>query len=161
MFRTLCCSTLLLFSSAFGEDPSKDTDVKVLAAVQKYDPALQKKDYSFKDVQLTNKDGCKNPIVFLNGNSGYCGTGGCTILVLSCTLEGFSVISDTSVAMTPVYISSKSSNGYKDIKVHAKKKGLVILKFNGETYPTNASVVPKTKKASDDALLMQDSDVFR
>jgi len=136
------------------------TDAKVLATLQQYDKTLTKETFSYKLARISQEKNCKSPVVFLNGKSGDCGTCGCSILILDCTAEGYRIIGNTSVSMPPVYVASTSSHGYRDIKVDAGKKGLVVLKFDGKRYPENASMAPKSKKLSEDRLLLTDKDVF-
>ena len=136
------------------------TDDKVLQTLQKFDSALTKETFTYKLADISQNKSCRSPIVFLNGKSGYCGTGGCDILVLDCTADGYKIIGNTSVAMTPLYVAKTSTHGYRDIKVNAGRKGTVVLKFDGKKYPDNASIAPKTKVLPGDHLLLSDEDVF-
>jgi len=140
--------------------PQGQTDEKVLAALQQYDKTLSSAMFSYKLANISQEKTCKSPVVFLNGKSGYCGTGGCNMFILDCTENGYKIIGNTSVAMPPVYVAATSSHGYRDIKVDAGKKGLVVLKFDGKKYPENASMAPKSKKLSGDTLLLSEKDVF-
>jgi len=97
--------------------PQDKTDEKVLAALQQYDKTLSSAMFSYKLANISQEKKCKSPVVFLNGKSGYCGTGGCNMFILDCTENGYKIIGNTSVAMPPVYVAATSSHGYKDIKV--------------------------------------------
>ena len=161
MKNILGVGILLLLSSHAGAGPANaETDTAVLTALQKYDKALTKGTYTYKLAHLSRDRSCNSPIVFLNAKSGYCGTGGCNLLILDCTSKGYRIIGSTSVAMPPVYVSANFSHGYRDIKVEAGRKGLVVLKFDGKQYPENASMAPVGKKLPDDQLLLSEKDVF-
>lgn len=154
-------SIALLWSiHVYADTVQGKTDAKVLAALQQYDKTLIKGTFSYKLAKISQEQSCKSPIVFLNGKSGYCGTGGCSMMILDCTVKGYKIIGNTSVSMPPVYVASTSSHGYRDIKVDAGKKGLVVLKFDGVKYPENASMAPKSQKLSEDRLLLSEKDVF-
>ena len=64
------------------------------------------------------------------------------------------------VADAPVYLSTHSSNGYRDIKLYARKVGNVVLKYNGKKYPDNASMQPKSNKEPSDVLIMNSAQAF-
>ena len=152
--------TLLAGVYLHAGTPQDKTDAKVLAALQQYDKTLNSTMFSYKLANISQEKKCKSPLVFLNGKSGYCGTGGCNMFILDCIENGYKIIGNTSVVMPPVYVAVTSSHGYRDIKVDAGKKGLVVLKFDGEKYPENASMAPKSKKLSEDTLLLSEKDVF-
>ncbi len=160
MTRAIMFGAAVAVSLLCGESLGKKSDTKVLETLQKYDTTLTDKSFSYKSIRLSKENNCEFPVVFLNGGSGYCGTRGCTMLVLECIKTGYRVMSTTSVAMPPVYISLESTNGLHDIKLYNKNRGLVVLKFDGKRYPSNASMVPKTKKEPSDILLLKEEDVF-
>jgi len=151
---------LLLSTYTYADTAQEKIDVNVLATLQKYDKTLTTGTFVYKLAKISKKKDCKSLIVFLNGKSGYCGTGGCTMLILDCTEKGYRIIGNTSVAMPPVYVAETSSYGYRDIKVDAGKKGLVVLHFDGKKYPDNASMAPANKKLSSDRLLFSDKDIL-
>jgi hypothetical protein len=85
-------------------------------------------------------------IVYLTGD-GWCGTGGCTILVLSPTSSDYKLISKITIARPPVRVLSTTSNAWHDISVLVQGGGIqpghyAKLPFNGKTYPSNPSVPP-------------------
>ena len=133
---------------------------KIFSALKKFDNLLGADSYAARLVRLKDDSPCENPSVFLNGKSGYCGTGGCTFLVLKCTEKGYEVMSNTSVADAPVYLSTHSTNGYRDIKLYARKVGDVVLKYDGKKYPDNASMESKSIKEPSDILIMDAEQAF-
>ncbi|MCU0375337.1 MAG: hypothetical protein MUF24_08520 [Chitinophagaceae bacterium] len=83
-----------------------------------------------------NGDGTNEIWVALNGRY-FCGTGGCTILLLNA--EG-NTITPFTVTDTPVVIAAESSGGWRNIFLsHGGKYRL--LKYNGKSYPSNPSLV--------------------
>ncbi|MEA3468882.1 MAG: hypothetical protein U9R57_11790 [Thermodesulfobacteriota bacterium] len=153
---------LLLTGSSFATDdttvkePNEVTAAKILSAVQKFDDMVKMDGYSAKLVSLKEDDSCENPIVFLNGLSGYCGSAGCTLLVMDCNAEGYKVMGKTTVSNRPVSLSASETKGYRDIKVRVRDTGIVVLKHDGKAYTKNASKAPKSKKESSDTMIFDE-----
>lgn len=90
----------------------------------------------------------KTIIAYLNGTE-YCGSGGCTAIVLSYR-EGdnkFRLEARLTVAQLPIILLQSSSHGWRDMAVHISARdeasSFAILRFNGQSYPSNPSMVPK------------------
>lgn len=99
--------------------------------------------YSSAFVDL-NDDGKPEAIVYLAGR-GWCGTGGCTTLVLASTKSSFRVVSKIAVTRPPIRVLDTKSKGWHDISVRVQGGGLQAgyearLSFDGETYPSNPSL---------------------
>ncbi|MBM3163127.1 MAG: META domain-containing protein [Chlorobi bacterium] len=70
--------------------------------------------YASERVDL-NGDGREEVLVYLMGPF-FCGTGGCTLLVLGEAPEGgYAVVSDFPITQLPVIVSDGKSNGWNDI----------------------------------------------
>ena len=138
----------------------KETDEtrapKVLSALKKFDTLLEKNAYDVKFFTLKENSQCENPMVFLNGLSGYCGSAGCTLLVLDCTDDGYKVMGKTTVSNRPVSLSATSTKGYRDIKVRVKNEGIVSLKHEGKAYTKNASKALKAKAEASDIMIFDE-----
>lgn len=133
---------------------------KVAKLVHDYDASIPKDGYLYRAVQLSEGEDCPSPLIFLNGKSGYCGTGGCTVLITACDGKGgYRILGEPSVSDAPIYRASSSHHGYYDIKVHARKRGQVLLRFDGKHYPDNASMAPATKVLPDDRLIISEKDL--
>ena len=152
----LATGTLFAEEKTIVKDVDETTGSKVLSALKKFDDLLKVDAYDVKLVDLKEEGKCENPIVLLNGLSGYCGSGGCTLLVLDCTTDGYKVMGKTTVSNRPISLSSTSTKGYKDIKVRVKNEGIVALKHDGKAYTTNASSASKSKKESSDIMLFDE-----
>jgi len=85
-----------------------------------------------------NNDGVDDAVVVLLGRN-WCGSGGCTMLVLHGQGEGYSVVSKSTVTREPVRVSESISNGWRDIIVHSDGMEK-LLQFDGEIYPENPSM---------------------
>jgi hypothetical protein len=99
--------------------------------------------YSSALVDLKD-DGTKEVIVYVTGRA-WCGTGGCTMLILTPEGEFYRVITKTTVTRLPIRVLNTKSNGWHDISVVARTSGTeslseVILPFDGETYPISLSM---------------------
>lgn len=94
-----------------------------------------------------NEDGKKEIFVGLTGTY-FCGSGGCTQLILD--VEG-NVISTFSVSGYPVIIDNNKTNGWKDLFIYSGSKNRIV-KFDGKTYPSNPSVLPELKLIPGDGL---------
>jgi len=90
-----------------------------------------------------NNDGEKEIFVYLNSRY-FCGTGGCTVLILSPKQE---LITKLTVTTPPIFIEPTIKNNWKilNIKSEGEWKELV---YNNGSYPTNPTIL---NKASYDA----------
>jgi len=101
--------------------------------------------YSSAFVDLKG-DGTKEAIVYINGRA-WCGSGGCTALILAPERASYRVVTMTTVTRLPIRILNSKSNGWRDISVVVAGGGIqpgyeAILPFNGKTYPSNPTVPP-------------------
>jgi hypothetical protein len=87
-------------------------------------------------------------------SSYFCGTGGCTFLLLDRYAE---VINKFTVMDASIYISKDKTNGWKKLIVQSEGKFKELL-FDGKNYPSNPSVVAdsKTQPDSDFEILFDD-----
>jgi len=84
-----------------------------------------------------NEDGKEEYFVLLAG-SYFCGSGGCTILLLDRYSE---IITTFTVMQPPLFISSLKTKGWRNLMIESEGK-LKELIFNGKSYPSNPSVLP-------------------
>jgi len=94
-----------------------------------------------------NEDGKKEIFVGLTGGY-FCGSGGCTQLILD---DQGNVISTFSVSDYPVIIDNNKTNGWKDLIIYSGSKNRIV-KFDGKKYPPNPSVLPELKLIPGDGL---------
>jgi hypothetical protein len=86
-------------------------------------------------------DSSQEVIVYLTGPS-WCGTGGCTMLILAPEGTSYKVVTITTVMRLPIRVLTTKTNGWHDISVEARAEGEVKLSFDGKTYPSNPTVPP-------------------
>lgn len=94
-----------------------------------------------------NEDGSKEILVGLTGPY-FCGSGGCTQFILNAEGE---VISRFTVSDYPVTISTDKSNGWRDLFI-LSGGAYRVVKFDGKTYPSNPSLLPKSEFLPGDGL---------
>ncbi len=132
-------------SEAISKNPSTENTVnlvkQVLSVMFKNDVSkklIEEKSRKFKFFEYDlNNDQKKEIFVGLSG-SYFCGSGGCTILLLDSQGK---LINKFTVTETPVQIASTTTDGWKDLLLHSNGKDHLV-KFNGKSYPSNPSVQP-------------------
>jgi hypothetical protein len=93
-----------------------------------------------------NDYGKTEAIIHLKSN-GWCGSGGCTTLVLVRDGDSWRVLTEISITRPPIRILTTKSNGWRSIAVRVQGGGIhpgygAELRFDGKTYPSNPSVAP-------------------
>lgn len=120
-------------------DPSDlalDTSVKSTLADMK---APLYSGYEFRRVDL-NDDGRRDALVLFKTPYGYwCGTHGCTMLVMEAHNDHFTLLNSIQPVRAPVHISENKSNGWKDLIIRVSGRWDdakdVAAKHNGSSYP--------------------------
>jgi len=108
--------------------------------------------YSVAFVDL-NDDGTPEALVYLSGPE-WCGSGGCSLLILRPDGPFWKVITRTTVTQLPIRVLSTKTNGWHDVTVWVRGGGIqpgyeARLRFNGRKYPGNPSAPPAKKLPSD------------
>lgn len=91
--------------------------------------------YKYVQVDL-NEDSRKEILVGLTGPY-FCGSGGCTFLLLS---NHGDIITQFSVVRMPVYLDTESMKGWRNLIVYSGGDNRVV-KFDGTSYPSNPSTL--------------------
>ncbi|UBB90393.1 hypothetical protein J4771_03290 [Candidatus Kaistella beijingensis] len=107
----------------------KPADKKVMSEIDKK--------FSMHQSDLNN-DGQKEVFVYLNSPY-FCGTGGCTILLLSPNQE---LITKFTVTNPPIFIEPTFKNDWKILTVKSEGEWKELLNING-SYPSNPTVLDK------------------
>jgi len=84
--------------------------------------------------------------VYISG-PGWCGSGGCTLLMLNAEPSSFKVLGQTTIVQLPIYLLPGTSHGHPNIGVRVQGGGILPgyvakLSFDGTKYPQNPSVPP-------------------
>jgi hypothetical protein len=164
--RQLAAALLLvLFAHSIGiAQPEPDPFTLFL---QNYigtpDEETKKTEYAAVFVDLKD-DGTNEAIVYLSSD-GWCGTGGCTMLILAPEGKSYRVVTKVPAVRLPIRVLDAKSNGWRDIGIVARKSGVeplyeAILSFDGKSYrisvsaagesngkPQGKIVMPATAKA--------------
>jgi hypothetical protein len=132
--------------------PSASRDNPLAKFLRKYlpepYPAFEREGatrYSSVPVDLKD-DGSKEVIVYISGR-GWCGSGGCRMLILYPEGGSYRVVTETTITRLPIRVLATKSNGWHDISVVVAGGGIrpgyeAVLSFDGKTYPGNPSVPP-------------------
>ena len=111
--------------------------VNVLLAedVEFLTPEQRKFRYAVTDL---NDDGNREYLVEFR-NSYFCGTGGCTYMLLD---SNFDLITRFTVSESPFIISEDRTSGWRDLII-PEGGSYHVMKFDGNAYPGNPSVEPE------------------
>ena len=102
-----------------------------------------------------NLSGAKVPevVVYVSGRA-WCGSGGCTMLILRPDWVSFTVIVRTTITRPPIRVLPTTTDGWHDVGVWVHGGGILagytaVLSFNGKAYASNPTVPPARKLAGD------------
>lgn len=136
----LIISTVLALSGC--ESAPRPAD-EVASVVAKFSEQA-KIDYQVNWVDLNN-DGIDEALVLLQGME-WCGSGGCTFLVLAGQPEkdgvlSYNIVSQSTVTRAPIRVSEIENQGWKNLIVHSGSEDKLLV-FDGKRYPPNPSLEP-------------------
>lgn len=144
----LCLAIALNGCTALSKQPAQSLNQQ---GPSKAAEQLQQAVHSYTQDQATylkafddlNGDGVDDAVVLLQGPD-WCGSGGCTMLIFrGLDQQEFQLVNKVTVAGPQIYVLSATSQGWKNLAVYSKGNGTVVLKFNGQAYPSNPSLLPK------------------
>ncbi len=95
--------------------------------------------FEFQRLDL-NDDARRDALVLFKTPYGYwCGTHGCTMLVMEAHNDHFTLVNSIQPVRAPIYSSDISTNGWKDILIRVSGRWAdsktVAAKYNGTEYP--------------------------
>ena len=108
--------------------------------------------YIFKQIDLNN-DEVNEILVGLIGPY-FCGSGGCTVLLLSDQGE---LITRFSVVKFPALLDIDSTNGWKNMIFYSGGENRLVT-FNGQSYASNPSILPVYSGKIEDKVILLDWD---
>lgn len=117
-----------------SEDVKKFLNEKFLTDADKRAMTDADKKFSVETADL-NGDGKPEKLVYLQSPY-FCGSGGCTFLLLSPENE---LVTKFTVTDAPFYVLKEKQNGWSNLAVNSGGK-IRVLKFDGKKYPSNPSV---------------------
>jgi hypothetical protein len=125
--------------STSAPKPSSNDELKsFLQPYASMDPTDTQNPYISANIDFNSRD--RGVIVYLKGHD-WCGSGGCTMLILLRKGSSYRLVSDTSTTVLPVRELTTSHHGWYDIGVSVCEKGgkpncyEVALRYNGRRYP--------------------------
>jgi hypothetical protein len=131
-------SITAVVAAALADEPAGLSD-----AVRKY--AREPKphfEYALFDL---NGDGVPDAIVRLTART-WCGSGGCTMLILRGKAQGYTPMAKATIAQEPIKVSPETLHGWHTLLVPVRGSGVqpdfALMRFDGTAYPRNPSVQP-------------------
>lgn len=96
-----------------------------------------------------NGDGVPEAIVLLR-SGGWCGSGGCTALILTRSKSSWKIVTKLTITRPPIRVLKGATNGWRNITVWVEGGGIypgyeALLRFDGSSYPRNPTVPPAQK----------------
>ena len=106
---------------------------------------LQTSAYKGADADL-NGVGLKESFIYVT-DPDYCGSGGCSLVVLSPRGNSYAVVMRTTVTNLPITVLRTAAYGWLDVGVTVEGAGIIRpyvarLRFNGHRYPSNPTIPP-------------------
>ncbi|ART79409.1 hypothetical protein [Oceanisphaera avium] len=136
----LLLSTMLVL---LGCEHATSPDDQVASVIAEFSEQADIK-YHQARVDL-NEDGIDDVVVLLQGAK-WCGSGGCTFLVLEGRAANdnprfpvYKILSQSTVTQAPIRVSEVENQGFKNLIVHSDGQEK-LLEFDGERYPPNPSL---------------------
>ena len=145
-----------VFSSGQQATASKGPSEALMAFLRSYlSPVKAPPDATTRITAVQVKtDRGKNEVdvVYLSGQR-WCGSGGCTMLILKPIESSFKVLGKVTIVQLPIALLPSMNEGYPDIGVRVDGGGVqpgyeAVLSFNGKGYPQNPSMPPARKAAT-------------
>jgi len=140
-----------VFGCAYATPPKQEGESRLRLFLQKYlkkSPSVldQGLRYSAASVSLDGNSGHQY-LVYLTSRW-WCGSGGCTALLLEPYDSSFRVIDKFSLARLPIRILPSKTDGWHDLAMPVSGGGIIkgymaFLRFDGHKYPSNPSMAPR------------------
>jgi hypothetical protein len=154
-FRPICYLSAILCGGSQAMPPVFSL---TQAALKKFDAAIKPDHYEIARADL-DADGQEDVLALMNGKSGYCGSGGCTLFILKGAAKGFTNLGSVKVVNAPIYLRKSTANGFRDLLVTVRgggsTPGLASLSFDGKSYPPGAGEANATLKDDDEVLFAE------
>jgi hypothetical protein len=141
-------ATTLSTAPALAETPPG-----LAEAVRAYTQQITPMSFEYALVDL-NDDGTPDALVLLR-DSQWCGTGGCTLLILRGKAGAFTLVSTATIINEPIKVAREREHGWHTLLVTVQGGGiqpaLVELRFDGKKFPFNPTLQPRASQKQIDA----------
>lgn len=102
--------------------------------------------YVYKRIDLDD-DGRRDALILMKTPYGFwCGTHGCTMLILKAHNDVFALINAIQTVRPPIFISQQKTNGWKNIILRVSGRSTkakdVALEFDEHAYPKYPDTIP-------------------
>lgn len=110
----------------------------------------------FSSALVNRNDGTiEEVVVYISGQS-WCGSGGCTLLILEPHGSSYKIIGRTSIVRFPIRMLHHTTKGHHDIGVWVQGGGIqpgyeAVIRFDGKKYPGNPTVPPARRLSGETA----------
>jgi hypothetical protein len=149
---TIACLAVsaLLPARVRGQGVQRTVDTQLKTFLQDYVEKRAVGDYTRTQYSAAvvhlGPEGTGEAIAYLSGD-GWCGSGGCTTLVLAREGMAWRVITKIPVTWPPIRVLPTRTHGWRDISVRVRGGGVrpaydAVLRFDGKSYPMNPSAPP-------------------
>jgi hypothetical protein len=101
--------------------------------------------YSVRSVSLSGES-APEIVVYLSG-PGWCGSGGCSMVILKPQDNAYRVVAEFTLVRLPLCVLRTRTNGWRDLSFRVQGGGVVhgysvVISFDGTQYPNNPSPIP-------------------
>jgi hypothetical protein len=135
----------------------------IQAAMQGMDAGIKADHYDVARVDLDD-DGTEDVLALMNGKSGYCGSGGCTLFVLRTQKGGLGKVGAIKVVNAPIFARKERHHGWRDLLVTVRgggaKPGLAALAFDGSSYPAGPGEAMAREQDGDQVVFAEPTPPF-
>jgi hypothetical protein len=144
----------LLGAPALGAAPAlAEAPPGLSEAVRAYAQQVTAPSFEYALVDL-NDDGTPDALVLLRDRV-WCGSGGCTLLVLRGKAGAFTLVSTSTIINEPIRVAREREHGWHTLLVTVQGGGiqpaLVELRFDGKKFPFNPTLQPRASQKQIDA----------
>jgi len=143
--------------------PAATPAAAIQNALQAIDAEIKADQYDIARTDLDG-DGTADVLALMNGKSGYCGSGGCTLFILRDRAGGLTKVAAVKIVNRPVYLRKTSHHGWRDLLVAVRgggaTPGLASLAFDGTTYPVAPGEAGAEKQDGDTVLFADTAAAF-
>ena len=137
---------LLLVAMALAAAPAPDPRTAAVLAAVGAIPGKTHCAVAYADIGGDRRD---EALVYLV-DPRWCGSGGCSLMVLTPAAKGWRNLGQTSVTRLPVYRLLSGRGGWNDLAVGVggggSASGIAVLRFANGRYPANPTAQPQLNR---------------
>lgn len=149
LFLLVSCSSSTTAQPSLDEEVARDTIKTLLKGrIAENDKSIMVSN-SFVDL---NGDNENEVVVYAFGDT-ICGSGGCNVYILERKGSQYRQVTKLTISRPPIRVFTDRSMGWANLSVWVQGGGITpgyeaLLRFDGETYPSNPSLEPRAEPRS-------------